>query len=137
MHGDERLEHQVVAGPQVGAFVAQYRLYFGVAQRRQRALAQHDPAADAGQTVGQRFCDVDDPNARPVAVITEQIHHHPVMGPAAAGFGGHDHRRGDQSHANQKSQREDHYRAQPQRPAQGPDLRGRTPIRLPAGMPRE
>jgi hypothetical protein len=69
--GDERLEHQVVAGPQMGAFVAQYRRDFGVTQRRQGALAHHHPAPDSGQTVGQRLGDVDDSNARPMTVITE------------------------------------------------------------------
>ncbi len=55
VHRGEHLEHQVVAGPQMGALVGQDRRDLGVAQRRQRALADHHAAAHTGQAVGQRL----------------------------------------------------------------------------------
>ena len=53
MRGGERLQDQIVAGAQVGTFVAQDRRNFGFGQRFQRAFADHYAAANARQTVGQ------------------------------------------------------------------------------------
>ena len=58
--GGEHLEHQIVAGSQVRVLVAEDRRHLGVRQRAQRALADDDATADAGQAVGQRLLDVQD-----------------------------------------------------------------------------
>ena len=58
VHRGEHLEHQVVPGPKVRALVRQDRRHLVVRQRVQRALADHDAAAHAGQAVGQRLRDV-------------------------------------------------------------------------------
>ena len=61
MHGDERLEYQVMAGAQMCAFVAQDRDQLGLRHRGQGALAEHHPAAHSGQAVRQWFGHPQDP----------------------------------------------------------------------------
>ncbi len=68
-----------------------------VRQRGQRALAEHDPAAYAGQAVGQRLVDVEHPQhvagraAGAPSDCPDQVDDHPVMCPAAPGRDGHPH----------------------------------------------
>ena len=69
VHRGEHLENQVVTGPQMGAFVGEYRGDLAVGQRFQRSLADHDAAAHPGQAIGERLFDIED--AQPTRLDTD------------------------------------------------------------------
>ena len=109
------------------ALMADYRRQLGILQRAQRPLTQHHAAAHTGQAVGQRLGNLKDPGADQLVMpLTEQIDHHPVMGPAPTGSNRDLHHRHDQPGADQQCEREDADRAQPQRPTEDVDLPGDT-----------
>ena len=112
----ERLQNQVVAGAQMGPLVGEDGGDFGVGERVQRSLADHHPAAHAGQTVGKRLGDVQDAQIARVrarlrqgriVADPDQIHDHAVMGAPSPIGDGHAHQRHHQPDTDQHGQRED------------------------------
>ena len=89
---------EIVTGAQMGTLVAEDRGDLGLGERVQRALADHHPAADAGQTVRQWLRHFEDaqvtlagagPRGDRVRRQTQQVDQHAVMGPAPPGGDGH------------------------------------------------
>ena len=116
VHRGERLQNQVVTGPQVSPLVGEDGRDFGVGERVQRPFADHHPAAHTRQAVGKRLRDVQDAKiARPGARLGErrivsdpdQIDHHAVVGPPSPIRDGHPDHGDHQSGADQHGQRED------------------------------
>lgn len=140
MDRGESLKNQVVAGPQMCAFVAEDGRDFGVGEGGQRAFAEHHTAAYAGQTVRERLghpkdAQVAGPRAdlggHPVTSDAEQVDQHAVVGTPATGVDRHPQHRHCQARTDQYGEREHADVQHPQRPAEPPD----TPTTLAVGRP--